>query len=223
MGNPPGYITPKKFAKRLAVLEKKNAEEAAATSNKEYREDDECSDDDIELTPLALPPPSTAQRKKRGSTAAAAAEAVPVAAAASAPKPKKQLTEAQIANLAAGREKRLAAARARQEELKKLDGEIKSKREQKFQKQVNKKIKEIAEHDTSEDEAPVIIKKAAKKPKKKIVYVSGSDDSDSEVEIRKKPSKKQPVNITINNEPAAPARRPMSAAAVPQRPMPVFL
>lgn len=120
-----------------------------------------------------------------------------------APKPKRKLTEAQLANLAKGREARDSNRKKRVEDKEIYVKELQEKKTAKIL-QEKAKIKKIVgvDSDTEEQvaEEKLIVKKPAKTIKKKIIVLPSSDEEDDETEehiIYRKPSKAkaQPVDV----------------------------
>ncbi len=127
-----------------------------------------------------------------------------------APKPKRKLTEAQLANLAKGREARDNNRKKRAEDKETYVKELQEKKTAKIL-QEKAKLKKIVGVDSDTEEQPiaghphtriergevqaeekVVIKKAPKAVKKKIIVLPPSDDEEDEVEeqiIYRKPVK----------------------------------
>jgi hypothetical protein len=97
-----------------------------------------------------------------------------------APKPKRKLTEAQLANLAKGREARDNNRKKRAEDKETYVKELQEKKTAKIL-QEKAKLKKIVGVDSDTEEQPiaeekVVIKKAPKAVKKKIIVLPPSDD-----------------------------------------------
>lgn len=125
-----------------------------------------------------------------------------------APKPKRKLTEAQLANLAKGREARDNNRKKRVEDKETYVKELQEKKTAKIL-QEKAKLKQIVGVDSDTEEQPVaeekvIIKKAPKAIKKKIIVLPPSDDEEDEVEeqiIYRKPSKAKVAPPETKTEP----------------------
>lgn len=135
-----------------------------------------------------------------------------------APKPKRKLTEAQLANLAKGREARDNNRKKRAEDKETYVKELQEKKTAKIL-QEKAKLKKIVgvDSDNEDTQQPVaeqgevqekvIIKKAPKAVKKKIIVLPPSDDEEEEVEeqiIYRKPSK---VKVTPPETKTEPVRK----------------
>lgn len=129
-----------------------------------------------------------------------------------APKPKRKLTEAQLANLAKGREARDNNRKKRAEDKETYVKELQEKKTAKIL-QEKQKLKQIVgvDSDNEDTQQPValvqekvIIKKPPKAVKKKIIVLPPSDDEEDEIEeqiIYRKPSKAKVAPPETKTEP----------------------
>jgi hypothetical protein len=130
-----------------------------------------------------------------------------------APEPKCKLSEAQLANLAKGREARDNNRKKRAEDKETYVKELQEKKTAKIL-QEKQKLKQIVGVDSDNEdtqqpvaEEKIIVKKPPKAVKKKIIVLPPSDDEEDEVEeqiIYRKPSK---AKFAPPEKPTEPVRK----------------
>ena len=100
-----------------------------------------------------------------------------------APKPKRKLTEAQLANLAKGREARDSNRKKREEDKETYVKELQEKKTAKILNEKAKLKKIVGVESDAEEiaEEKIVVNKKPKTIRKKIIVLSSSDD-DEEVE-----------------------------------------
>ena len=127
-----------------------------------------------------------------------------------APKPKRKLSEAQLANLAKGREARDNNRKKREEDKETYVKELQEKKTAKILNEKAKLKKIVGVESDAEEiaEEKIVVNKKPKTIRKKIIVLSSSDD-DEEVEeqiIYRKPSKK-PVAQPVEKQPELPSKK----------------
>ena len=128
-----------------------------------------------------------------------------------APKPKRKLSEAQLANLAKGREARDNNRKKREEDKETYVKELQEKKTAKILNEKAKLKKIVGVESDAEEiaEEKIVVNKKPKTIRKKIIVLSSSDD-DEEVEeqiIYRKPSKSKAQPEAQEKQSELPSRK----------------
>lgn len=137
-------------------------------------------------------------------------------------KPKRQLSEKQLANLAKAREKARIVNKERnaaKRQLKADEKKVKQLREKKRHDEVRAELEIMQGNDPEPEPAPAPKKAKAKKKKRVVYYESSSSSSESEVEYVKRPRRKpavpaRPVAEPKVVEPQGPTQAEMEERAL---------